>query len=178
MSLELPKAPRGNKRRIRNRYKLTKDLCIIYTSKNEEILIDKCNINKLPYNRTWFLHPSGYPVCKVNQNRVFLHHIILGRLPNKVVDHINGHKYDNRECNLRHCTHQENSYNSKTYKGKPLLGVSYCKKNGPNKWCARIQYNHTPILLGYFATKEEAIAVRRKAEIEYYREFARRQHNE
>ncbi len=158
---------------MKNKYEVKTDYVVIYTTKNEEIYIDKEDLSKVSVNRTWFLHPRGYACCKIKGTRVFMHHLILGRHEDKVVDHINGNTRDNRKCNLRHCSQQQNSYNKKTFKNSKTRGVTYQPKNGINKWVARIQIEGESIYLGAFPTKEEAMRIRRTAEKIYYKGFAR-----
>ena len=64
------------------------------------------------------------------------------------IDHINGIKDDNRICNLRSVTRQQNMFNTKA------KGYSWHKAS--NKWKARIMVNHKDIHLGLFNTEDEA----------------------
>jgi hypothetical protein len=65
------------------------------------------------------------------------------------IDHINGVRDDNRICNLRSITNQQNQWNRTTAKGysfhKPL-----------NKWRAKIVLNSKHIHLGYFDIEDDA----------------------
>ena len=65
------------------------------------------------------------------------------------LDHINGIKTDNRICNLRAVTKQQNQWNRITAKG-----YSWCKKS--NKWRSDIKLNNKIIYLGLFKTEQEA----------------------
>jgi hypothetical protein len=67
----------------------------------------------------------------------------------KEIDHINGIKTDNRICNLRSVTHQQNMCNIKTAKG-------YYFNNNRRKFRAQIQLNNKAIHLGYYNTEDEA----------------------
>lgn len=64
------------------------------------------------------------------------------------IDHINQIKSDNRICNLRSVTKQQNSYNKKT------KGYSYSNKRG--KYIAQIALDGKVKNLGGFNTPEEA----------------------
>lgn len=65
-----------------------------------------------------------------------------------VIDHINGFKDDNRICNLRSVTTQQNRFNTKA-KG-------FYRYNGGNNFISRIMVDGKDIKLGVFSTKEEA----------------------
>ena len=65
------------------------------------------------------------------------------------LDHINGIKDDNRICNLRTVTCQQNSFNRTTAKG-------YSFKAKKNKYESSIVLNNKYIYLGLFNTEEEA----------------------
>lgn len=65
------------------------------------------------------------------------------------IDHINGIKDDNRICNLREVTNQQNHYNRTTAKGY------YLHKN-TNKYVAQLRLNGKHIYLGIHNTEQEA----------------------
>ena len=93
-----------------------------------------------------------------------------------VVDHINMNPLDNRKCNLRICTMQQNNFNKKeqTNNTSGRVGVTWDKQT--NKWRAQIQVNGKSIKLGRFKNKEDAIKARLQAEMKYYKEFAPQRH--
>jgi len=64
------------------------------------------------------------------------------------IDHINGIRDDNRICNLRSVTHQQNLFNTKA------KGYTWRKRD--NKWQSQINLNNKYIHLGLFDTEEEA----------------------
>lgn len=121
----------------------------------------------------WTLTSHGYVVCRVNN--FSLHRFILNTIDDSVyVDHINGDVLDNRKCNLREVTPQQNNFNM-TNKGQgdnQRKGVSYRKDRG--KWRAYITVNSKQITLGCFNTEEEAIQAREEAEIKYFGDFRRK----
>ena len=86
----------------------------------------------------------------------------------KCVDHVMHDTLDNCKWALRVVTQAENAQNNRVSKrnqsGYP--GVSRNKRLG--KWKAHIRVNYKLIHLGYFESKEEAIAVRRLAENTHY----------
>jgi len=61
--------------------------------------------------------------------RLALHSLILGKLAGKQIDHINNDPLDNRLCNLRHCTTEENHRNTRATPGK-FKGVSFDTARG------------------------------------------------
>jgi len=57
--------------------------------------------------------------------RVYIHRVIMNPPSNMEIDHINHNGLDNRRCNLRICTHQENTFNTNGFKRKSKYkGVS------------------------------------------------------
>lgn len=109
----------------------------------------------------WHLTKKGY----VRSKHSYLHQLVLAKKEGMQIDHINRDKLDNRSCNLRYATASENMVNN------GAAGVCWSTLN--NKWVAYITKNYKTKWLGYFKTKEEATAVRRKAELEIFGEFAR-----
>lgn len=89
-----------------------------------------------------------------------------GRWPNEV-DHINGDRLDNRWSNLREVTSSENKRN---------MGIHVNNKSGVpgvywyprySKWEVTIRSNGEHIYLGRYDDLDEAIKVRKEAEIKY-----------
>src|ERR1044072_8862421 len=85
-----------------------------------------------------------------------------GEWPTHQVDHINGDRSDNRLENLRDVPASDNRKNQKlrSKNTSGSYGVHWDQSRG--RWCARIGHKH----LGRFDSKDEAIAVRRRAERE------------
>jgi hypothetical protein len=78
------------------------------------------------------------------------------------LDHINGIRDDNRICNLRSVTRQENQFNMKNAKG-------YCWHKVAQKWKAQIQLNKKPIHLGLYNTEQEARDAYLQAKEKYHK---------
>lgn len=121
----------------------------------------------------WYLSTAGYAFARVYDPDLYLefgvggvcvmmHHILLpeteiwGRHSGMVRDHINRNRLDNRRCNLRWVTPQENTANSPPRKGKRYKGV-YKNTNG---WMAQVSTPDRGFLhLGTFTTEREAALV-------------------
>ena len=90
------------------------------------------------------------------KKNMYMHRLVMG-FPESVIDHKNGNKLDNRKCNLRICTRQENQRNQKLSirNTSKYRGVSYYRRYG--NWRACITNNEKKLVfLGYFKTAEEA----------------------
>lgn len=90
---------------------------------------------------------------------------------NMYVDHINGNRFDNRKCNLRICTNQENNFNTikKTTNTSGYKGVWFDKDR--NKWVSEIKCNNIKVFLGRFNIIEDAVFSRFYAEKLIQKEF-------
>ena len=149
---------------------------ILYNSQCDEVaraLIDLDDVDRVKKHK-WYLDYYNY-VCSHTYLRI--HRLIMDCPDDMVVDHINHNRLDNRKSNLRVCTQQQNNINVSTRKNNTsgYKGVSLDKRR--NKWRARVNIDGKEKSLGYYKTKEEAIAARKQAEIEYYGEY-RNQDNE
>lgn len=90
----------------------------------------------------------------------------------KLVDHIDGDKSNNKIKNLRLASSSQNQMhrvNLASNNTSGVTGVFWYKTF--KKWKALIRVNGKTKHLGYFINKEDAIKARREAEIKYYGEF-------
>ena len=101
--------------------------------------------------------------CRVLRidGRCYLEHRVVwlyvhGRWPTLEIDHINGDGTDNRLCNLREATHQQNMRNMKKHKDNTsgFKGVYFNKKTG--KWVTQIAIASRQTYVGSFDTPESA----------------------
>ncbi len=89
------------------------------------------------------------------------------------VDHIDEDATNNNWSNLRLATRTQNQWNRSNppkHNKSGNTGVSWC--NTRNKWIAKIYKEGSGIHLGYFNSKEGAVAARLAAEQKYCGEFA------
>lgn len=100
-------------------------------------------------------HVLGYRILSVDGRRYKEHRLawfyVYGKWPTGEVDHIDGHRSNNRIGNLRDVSksvNQQNLKSAKSHNKSGLLGVTRRKSGG---WCARIT-------IGTFDTPEEAHA--------------------
>lgn len=96
---------------------------------------------------------------------VFLHRWVLGlEDPSICVDHVLQDTLDNCRWSLNVVTQAENAQNNRrsTRNRSGYPGVAWVERL--QKWKAHIRVQYELIHLGYFETKEEAIAARRAAE--------------
>ena len=92
---------------------------------------------------------------------------MIGDFPEDQVDHEDGNGLNNVWSNLQAVTCSENQKNGR----KPVnntsgtVGVYWCRRS--RKWQARIALDRHAKSLGYFHSKEDAIAARKAAEVFY-----------
>jgi hypothetical protein len=139
-------------------------------------LIWKPRMDMSGWNTKWAGKPAGSAKdsragrpsqTRINGTLYFIHKLIWlyhhGNWP-KNIDHKNGDNHDNRIENLREATHSLNLHNKNKYE----RGITL--KQG--RWRARIYHDGKRLHLGYFATREEALAAYRKASVSFYGEFS------
>lgn len=135
-------------RKSKNTYVKYDDYVALKTTKGIEFLIDNEDFEKV-IKYTWCVSKTGYLVANIHNKVTKLHRYILDLKENdKVVDHINHNKLDNRKNNLRVCSQIDNSRNlpQKKTNTSGFTGVRLLK-NG--KYKARIMYNRKEIHLGH-----------------------------
>ena len=127
-------------------------------------------------NYKWRMDDHGYAITTIcNDDRKYnllLHHLILNREFNEVVDHKDRVRLNNRKYNLRFCDNlcqnaQNASIQSNNTSG--FIGVSLNRKG--DKWRSRIHFNNTGYCLGTYENKEDAIIARIEAEIKYFKDY-------
>lgn len=123
-------------------------------------------------NRAGYVHPTGYRYVRVDGHIVTEHRLawffVYGQWPTKDLDHINRVRHDNRISNLRELSRAENCQNQPIRRSNKsgATGVYYHKAS--KKWAASINIGCKQIHLGVYATQEEAVKIRRNAELEHY----------
>lgn len=147
---------------------------ILYNNQGEEksrALIDLDDIDLIKEYR-WCMTTEKYVSSTINGVRDRrIHNLIMNPAEGFLVDHINHNPLDNRKCNLRICTPENNARNLLLAKNNTsgFTGVELTKYN---TWRVSISVNKKTIHIGTYKTKEEAIEARKQAEIDYYGEFA------
>lgn len=106
------------------------------------------------------------------QPHVWMHRKIMNTPDELDTDHINHNGIDNRKCNLRICTHSENSHNRKPNKNNVsgYKGVLFHKRD--KVWEASICVNYHQNFIGYFQSAKEAAHAYNKKAMELFGEFA------
>lgn len=119
-------------------------------------LIDDCD-KDLVRDFRWRVHLNrGVPsYAKTHQNgkTISMHRFLMGPGPGLQVDHINRNGFDNRRCNMRLCTKDENGRNSRSHSDalSQYKGVTRTRSS-IYPWEAVVRGKH----LGRFRTEIEA----------------------
>lgn len=156
-----------------NDYEIQEDYVIMYTMKGEIFLVDLEDFWRIK-DICWHKDKDGYIKGHENGKSVSIHRLIMNPPDEFDVDHKRGKasRIDNRKCNLRIVTHQENSCNHPVPSDNTsdAIGVSWHKAS--NKWRAYIGIDGKCVHLGCFNNKEDAIAIRKTAEEKYFGEYS------
>ena len=115
---------------------------------------------------------NGYCQIKVLGKFIKAHRLawfyMTGEWPKGEIDHINRIRTDNRFCNLRVVSTQDNLKNKTTYKSNTSgqSGVTWHKR--VKMWQARISVDTKRMHLGYYDDKEEAAKVYLDAKAKFH----------
>jgi hypothetical protein len=129
----------------------------------------------LSYPGGWLAHKEAggiYVYCRAQQLRVVrLHRFIIEAPDGSLVDHANGNSLDNRRCNLRLATAQQNCWNSKPRGASGLKGVWLHRHSGLWTGTIRSPSGHRQSI-GYFRDPLDAAEARDKLAADFHGEFA------
>lgn len=147
-------------------------------TKGKHTIVDEADYEHLSKMK-WRITHNGYARHDINNSStracLFMHRIIMNCPDDMIIDHINGDKLDNRKCNLRLCTHNDN----KKARNKPrkALGQYTSKYKGVclyrKRWLAKLESNGKQHYIGMFATEKEAAIAYNNFALIYHGEFAR-----
>lgn len=130
----------------------------------------KCYHSRMVGCRAGYIQKDGYVKIFLNGKPRSAHRLawlyVYGELPKGEIDHLNRVRSDNRILNLRDVDRLTNHQNKKMDKrnSSGVQGVHWNK--GLNKWMVRIGNNGKRKHLGYFENFEEAVKIRKQAELE------------
>jgi hypothetical protein len=141
-------------------------------SRGQFAIVDAADFDWLNQH-TWFLKGGRagiYYACRAECGKIiFMHREIMQTPPGLVVDHINHNPINNRRCNLRNCTLQENHRNRRLVRNKSgFVGVYPYGK----KWRAMIHSGGKIVYQEVFDDKVEAAKARDRKAYELYGPFA------
>jgi len=155
-----------------NTYEFTNAYGIGYTSKGENYYFDLEDYDKIK-NYYWYKNSQEYIVTNnIDQNKTIRMHRLVMNCPDDMeIDHIFQNRNDNRKEFLRLATRSQNemNINLRSHNTSGVTGVNWSNKR--EKWQSQIGINRKIIFLGYFDDFDEAVQIRKEAEIKYHKEY-------
>lgn len=160
-------SPRGN------RFEVINELLFCFNDSGDVLFFTDLSNKSIVCNKNWCKVANGYASTHINGKQISIHRLLTNVDEHHLVDHINGLKRDNRNCNLRICNKSLNAFNTGLRKSNSSgkTGVYYRKDT--QKWTAEIKKDNRKICLGCFDDIESAINAREKAEVLFYGEVKR-----
>ncbi|HGF7373652.1 TPA: HNH endonuclease [Vibrio cholerae] len=117
------------------------------------------------------VNKDGYLQLRINKKMYVQHRLawlyMTGFFPDGDIDHINHDRLDNRFCNLRVVTKDENNRNMSMRHSNTsgVTGVSLHRATG--SWCAEIKHKGKKVYLGLYKDINDAKLAREEAEVRY-----------
>ena len=118
---------------------------------------------------SWRLNEQGYVVRRDGKKHVVMHRVVAETPEGSLTDHINRDPLDNRRCNLRHATYQQNAANRTITKGG-YKGVN--KQSLASTYSVKIKKNGRAKYIGSFDSEEVAALVYDACALIEFGEFA------
>lgn len=160
-----------------NKYDLSNEFGIGYSlNTNMPFYFDLCDYDKVKL-RKWTTHTyKGYVRLISTNPETNKSETMAQYLFGNWYDHINRNALDNRSANLRKSNPSLNQRNLslRNDNSSGVTGVSFNKHL--RKWETYININGKRKKLGYYINVDDAITIRLKAEVYYYKEFAPQKH--
>lgn len=119
---------------------------------------------KALFNGKWYISLTLFSKKYLAHRLIWLY--VTGVEPDEI-DHEDSNGLNNKWCNLRNVTHQENCKNTRMGKSNTsgTVGVHWCNRD--KYWIARINVNGKTTGVGHFKNKQDAIDARLQAERQY-----------
>lgn len=149
------------------------DIRYIPLTKGLFAIVDAADYERVS-RHTWCARGSGrraYACSSINGRQVFLHRFLMNPPTGMVVDHIDGNCLNNRRCNLRICTTQQNIWNSRP-KGKSSQYKGVCRDRGRRRWVVYVQHNGHNWYMGRFEHEIDAARAYDRKAHEVFGEYA------
>ena len=144
-----------------------------YQNINGKAIIDIEDVDKIKQYK-WYLS-FGYPVTKgIDKNTgIDISNVIFNDY-DKIYDHIDKNRLNNKKSNLRVVNQHQNTMNmgKKYTNSSGVTGVAKKLTKNGIKWYANITYNYKSIWLGCYDTFDEAVLARLKGEAEYFKNYS------
>lgn len=143
---------------------------ILKSTNGYDIIVDDDIFDDLnKYN--WRVTATDFNIirCGWHGRKIMLPRIIMQAPIDKLVDHINHNRLDNRKENLRLCTRTENNQNKTGTNRLGYKGVTLTRNYYYN---AALRNNKRKVHIGNFATKELAALAYNRAAEKYFGDFA------
>lgn len=158
----------------KNKYWFDREGLIGYglTSTGEIFMFDSEDFHKIKDTLWYRCNNSVSSGAYVgNSEGICIHRFIIKAPTGYQIDHKNLNPLDNRKCNLRLCTHQQNQCNHPLQKNNTsgVTGVSFYHPR--NKYRARIKYYQKELHLGYYKSFIEAVQARNEGMLHLFGEF-------
>lgn len=146
----------------------------VYGEERARAIIDIEVVEKIKKYK-WSLAKAGYVQAHLNAGIIYIHHVVMGILPNmeKYIDHRDENKLNNCKSNLRFCTNSENMRNRGKQKNNKSGYKGVYQASRGSRWVANIRINRKTIYIGTFTDLLDAAKAYNKAAIEHHGRFAR-----